>query len=142
MKPISNFKWSQGTEHSLLLHLIMILGLCPMSVSLLKKLLSRVLSTQWEFGKYLLTKLLLNHQVFTTCPYLTVSILSLAGSSNGSVTANPMCAFNQGLQFIERISPGATSRFTADFLILYAFIPALVLLGTVVFKARDHLISR
>ncbi|XP_006083475.1 ATP-binding cassette sub-family G member 5 [Myotis lucifugus] len=64
------------------------------------------------------------------------------GSSNGSVTANPMCAFNQGLQFIERISPGATSRFTADFLILYAFIPALVLLGTVVFKVRDHLISR
>lgn len=101
-----------------------------------------MLSTYWAFGKYLLMKLLLNHQVFTDGPYLTMSIFSPAGSSNGSVTANPMCAFNQGLQFIERISPGATSRFTADFLILYAFIPALVLLGTVVFKARDHLISR
>ncbi|XP_036119147.1 ATP-binding cassette sub-family G member 5 [Molossus molossus] len=64
------------------------------------------------------------------------------GSSNGSVTTNPMCAFNQGIQFIERISPGATSRFTADFLILYAFIPALVILGMVVFKIRDYLISR
>ncbi|KAM5316042.1 ATP-binding cassette sub-family G member 5 isoform 1-T1 [Glossophaga mutica] len=64
------------------------------------------------------------------------------GSSNSSVTANPMCAFNQGAQFIERICPGATSRFTADFLILYAFIPALVILGIVVFKVRDHLISR
>lgn len=75
-------------------------------------------------------------------PIFHMSIFFLAGSSNGSVTANPMCAFNQGLQIIERISPGATSRFTADFLILYAFIPALVLLGIVVFKARDHLISR
>ncbi|XP_019604189.2 ATP-binding cassette sub-family G member 5 isoform X1 [Rhinolophus sinicus] len=64
------------------------------------------------------------------------------GSSNGSVTANPMCAFNQGTQFIERICPGATSRFTADFLILYAFIPVLVILGIVVFKVRDHFISR
>ncbi|XP_016059571.1 PREDICTED: ATP-binding cassette sub-family G member 5 [Miniopterus natalensis] len=64
------------------------------------------------------------------------------GNSNGSVTTNPMCAFNQGIQFIERISPGATSRFTADFLILYAFIPALVILGIVVFKVRDYLISR
>ncbi|XP_066234476.1 ATP-binding cassette sub-family G member 5 isoform X2 [Saccopteryx leptura] len=64
------------------------------------------------------------------------------GSSNGSMTANPMCAFNQGIQFIERICPGATSRFTANFLILYAFIPVLVILGAVVFKVRDHLISR
>ncbi|XP_054423173.1 ATP-binding cassette sub-family G member 5 [Pteronotus mesoamericanus] len=64
------------------------------------------------------------------------------GSSNGSVTTNPMCAFSQGTQFIERICPGATSRFTADFLILYAFVPALVILGIAVFKVRDHLISR
>ncbi|XP_036922473.1 ATP-binding cassette sub-family G member 5 [Sturnira hondurensis] len=63
------------------------------------------------------------------------------GSSNGSVTANPMCAFSQGAHFIERICPGATSRFTVDFLILYAFIPALLVLGVVVFKVRDHLIS-
>ena len=68
--------------------------------------------------------------------------LSPAGSSNGSEMANPICAFSEGTQFIERICPGATSRFTADFLILYAFIPALVILGIVVFKVRDHFISR
>ncbi|XP_017718233.1 PREDICTED: ATP-binding cassette sub-family G member 5 isoform X2 [Rhinopithecus bieti] len=64
------------------------------------------------------------------------------GSSNVSVTTNPMCAFTQGIQFIEETSPGATSRFTMNFLILYSFIPALVILGIVVFKIRDHLISR
>ncbi|XP_045301839.1 ATP-binding cassette sub-family G member 5 isoform X2 [Leopardus geoffroyi] len=66
----------------------------------------------------------------------------ICGSSNGSVTTNPMCAFTQGIQFIERTCPGATSRFTTNFLILYAFIPVLVILGIVVFKVRDHLISR
>ncbi|XP_004400221.1 PREDICTED: ATP-binding cassette sub-family G member 5 [Odobenus rosmarus divergens] len=64
------------------------------------------------------------------------------GSSDGSVTTNPICAFTQGIQFIERICPGATSRFTTNFLTLYAFIPVLVILGIVVFKIRDHLISR
>ncbi|XP_045836208.1 ATP-binding cassette sub-family G member 5 isoform X2 [Meles meles] len=64
------------------------------------------------------------------------------GSSNGSVTTNPMCVFTQGITFIERICPGATSRFTTNFLTLYAFIPVLVFLGIVVFKIRDHLISR
>ncbi|XP_029793123.1 ATP-binding cassette sub-family G member 5 isoform X1 [Suricata suricatta] len=64
------------------------------------------------------------------------------GSLNGSVTTNPMCAFTQGIQFIERNFPGATSRFTTNFLILYAFIPVLVILGVGVFKVRDHLISR
>ncbi|XP_014967747.3 ATP-binding cassette sub-family G member 5 isoform X3 [Macaca mulatta] len=64
------------------------------------------------------------------------------GSSNVSVMTNPMCAFTQGIQFIEETSPGATSRFTMNFLILYSFIPALVILGIVVFKIRDHLISR
>ncbi|XP_059262197.1 ATP-binding cassette sub-family G member 5 isoform X2 [Mustela nigripes] len=64
------------------------------------------------------------------------------GSSNGSVTTNPMCVFTQGITFIERICPGATSRFTTNFLALYAFIPVLVILGIVVFKIRDHLISR
>ncbi|XP_050608910.1 ATP-binding cassette sub-family G member 5 isoform X2 [Macaca thibetana thibetana] len=64
------------------------------------------------------------------------------GSSNVSVMTSPMCAFTQGIQFIEETSPGATSRFTMNFLILYSFIPALVILGIVVFKIRDHLISR
>ncbi|XP_037663120.1 ATP-binding cassette sub-family G member 5 isoform X2 [Choloepus didactylus] len=64
------------------------------------------------------------------------------GTSNGSVATNPQCAFTQGIQFIEKTCPGATSRFTKNFLILYAFIPVLVILGIVVFKIRDHLISR
>ncbi|XP_069350527.1 ATP-binding cassette sub-family G member 5 [Eulemur rufifrons] len=64
------------------------------------------------------------------------------GSSNVSVTINPMCAFTEGIQFIEKTSPGATSRFTTNFLALYTFIPVLVILGIVVFKIRDHFISR
>ncbi|XP_003787925.1 ATP-binding cassette sub-family G member 5 [Otolemur garnettii] len=64
------------------------------------------------------------------------------GSSNDSVTPHPMCASTQGIQFIEKTCPGATSRFTTNFLALYAFIPVLVSLGIVVFKIRDHFISR
>ncbi|KAB0363234.1 hypothetical protein FD754_007390 [Muntiacus muntjak] len=64
------------------------------------------------------------------------------GNSNASVSTNPMCTITQGAQFIERNCPGATSRFTANFLILYSFIPALVILGIIVFKIRDYLISR
>lgn len=63
-------------------------------------------------------------------------------SSNASVSTNPMCALSQGIQFIERTCPGATSRFTTNFVILYSFIPTLVILGIIVFKIRDHLISR
>ncbi|XP_062933837.1 ATP-binding cassette sub-family G member 5 [Cynocephalus volans] len=64
------------------------------------------------------------------------------GSSNGSVTTNPMCIYTNGIQFIENTCPGATSRFKTNFLILYAFIPVLVILGILVFKIRDYLISR
>ncbi|XP_005390995.1 PREDICTED: ATP-binding cassette sub-family G member 5 [Chinchilla lanigera] len=64
------------------------------------------------------------------------------GSSNNSVINNPMCTITQGIHFIERTCPGATSRFTANFLILYAYIPVLVILGIIVFKIRDRLISR
>jgi len=38
--------------------------------------------------------------------------------------------------------PGALSRYTLDFLLLYAFLPALVILGIISFKIRDHLIRR
>uniref|UniRef100_A0A8C6MUJ6 ATP binding cassette subfamily G member 5 n=1 Tax=Mus spicilegus TaxID=10103 RepID=A0A8C6MUJ6_MUSSI len=64
------------------------------------------------------------------------------GGSNTSMLNHPMCAITQGVQFIEKTCPGATSRFTANFLILYGFIPALVILGIVIFKVRDYLISR
>ncbi|CAO2604406.1 ATP-binding cassette sub-family G member 5, partial [Lemmus lemmus] len=64
------------------------------------------------------------------------------GGSNSSMINNPMCSTTQGIHFIENTCPGATSRLTANFLILYAFIPLLVILGMVVFKVRDFLISR
>ncbi|XP_038176220.1 ATP-binding cassette sub-family G member 5 [Arvicola amphibius] len=64
------------------------------------------------------------------------------GGSNSSMTINPMCSITQGIHFIDKTCPGATSRFTANFLILYAFIPLLVIIGIVVFKVRDFLISR
>lgn len=64
------------------------------------------------------------------------------GDSNSSMTINPMCSITQGIHFIDKTCPGAPSRFTANFLILYAFIPLLVILGIVVFKVRDFLISR
>uniref|UniRef100_A0A8C2MWP0 ATP binding cassette subfamily G member 5 n=1 Tax=Cricetulus griseus TaxID=10029 RepID=A0A8C2MWP0_CRIGR len=62
--------------------------------------------------------------------------------SNTSMPNHPMCTITQGIHFIEKTCPGATSRFTANFLILFAFIPVLVILGIVVFKVRDYLISR
>ncbi|XP_004582962.4 ATP-binding cassette sub-family G member 5 [Ochotona princeps] len=64
------------------------------------------------------------------------------GGPNGSMISHPMCTFTQGIQYIESNYPGATSRFTENFLILYAFIPVLVILGIVVFKIRDYIISR
>uniref|UniRef100_A0A5F9DN09 ATP binding cassette subfamily G member 5 n=1 Tax=Oryctolagus cuniculus TaxID=9986 RepID=A0A5F9DN09_RABIT len=64
------------------------------------------------------------------------------GGPNGSMMAHPMCTFTQGIQFIEKTCPGATTRFTKNFLVLYAFIPVLVILGIVVFKIRDYIISR
>ncbi|XP_041487190.1 ATP-binding cassette sub-family G member 5 [Microtus oregoni] len=64
------------------------------------------------------------------------------GGSNSSMIINTMCSITQGIHFIDKTCPGATSRFTANFLILYAFIPLLVILGIVVFKVRDFLISR
>ncbi|XP_048858710.1 ATP-binding cassette sub-family G member 5 isoform X1 [Brienomyrus brachyistius] len=54
---------------------------------------------------------------------------------------NPCNLFN-GENIIEQGYPGALSRYTQDFLLLYAFLPALVLLGIISFKARDHLIRR
>ncbi|XP_010609812.1 ATP-binding cassette sub-family G member 5 [Fukomys damarensis] len=80
------------------------------------------------------------------CEILTVNefygLNFTCGNSNNSVINKPLCAIVQGIQIIERTCPGATSRFTTNFLILYAYIPVLVLLGIVVFKIRDHLTSR
>ncbi|XP_062320209.1 ATP-binding cassette sub-family G member 5 [Osmerus eperlanus] len=50
------------------------------------------------------------------------------------------CLITDGGQIIDQGYPGALSRFTLDFLLLYAFLPALVLLGVISYKIRDHLV--
>lgn len=52
------------------------------------------------------------------------------------------CLVDSGNMIIDEGYPGALSRYTLDFLLLYAFLPALVILGIISFKIRDHLIKR
>uniref|UniRef100_A0A8C1T7W2 ATP-binding cassette, sub-family G (WHITE), member 5 n=1 Tax=Cyprinus carpio TaxID=7962 RepID=A0A8C1T7W2_CYPCA len=54
---------------------------------------------------------------------------------------NFTCSKNKSV-YISKGYPGALSRYTQDFLLLYAFLPALVILGIISFKIRDHLIRR
>lgn len=49
------------------------------------------------------------------------------------------CLITEGDQIIEQGYPGALSRYTQDFLLLYAFLPALLLLGIISYKIRDRL---
>ncbi|XP_034008039.1 ATP-binding cassette sub-family G member 5 [Trematomus bernacchii] len=50
------------------------------------------------------------------------------------------CMITQGSQIIDEGYPGALSRYTLDFVLLYSFLPALLLLGVISFKIRDKLI--
>lgn len=50
------------------------------------------------------------------------------------------CLLTQGNQLINEGYPGALSRYTLDFLLLYSFLPALLLLGMISFKIRDKLV--
>ena len=52
------------------------------------------------------------------------------------------CVIKEGNQVIDQGYPDALSRYTQDFLLLYAFLPALVLLGVITFKIRDRIIRR
>lgn len=52
------------------------------------------------------------------------------------------CMITEGNQVIDQGYPDALSRYTQDFLLLYAFLPALVLLGIITFKVRDRLTRR
>uniref|UniRef100_K7FTM4 ATP binding cassette subfamily G member 5 n=1 Tax=Pelodiscus sinensis TaxID=13735 RepID=K7FTM4_PELSI len=62
------------------------------------------------------------------------------GGSNISAGVGALCVFPQGIQFIETTFPGAMSRFTTNFLMLYAFLPLLVILAIVSFKIRDIIV--
>lgn len=46
-----------------------------------------------------------------------------------------------GDDIIDQGYPGALDRYTLDFLLLYSFLPALVLLGVISYKIRDCLVQ-
>ncbi|XP_061546570.1 ATP-binding cassette sub-family G member 5 [Phycodurus eques] len=50
------------------------------------------------------------------------------------------CLITQGDQIVDEGYPGALSRYTLDFVLLYSFLPALMLLGIISFKIRDRLV--
>ncbi|XP_035176059.1 LOW QUALITY PROTEIN: ATP-binding cassette sub-family G member 5 [Oxyura jamaicensis] len=64
------------------------------------------------------------------------------GGANSSTTVNSACIFSNGMQFIEKTFPGALSRFTMDFLLLYAFVPVLAVIAVLSFKIREKIINR
>ncbi|KAG8443620.1 hypothetical protein GDO86_008968 [Hymenochirus boettgeri] len=64
------------------------------------------------------------------------------GIKNISLGLNPQCPFTKGNEFIEGTFPDATTRITFDFLMLYAFLPATVIVCMISFKIRDFLIRR
>ncbi|KFW00853.1 ATP-binding cassette sub-family G member 5, partial [Fulmarus glacialis] len=64
------------------------------------------------------------------------------GGANSSTAINAACIFSHGVQFIEQNFPGALSRFTIDFLILYAFLPGLAIIAILSFKIRERIIGR
>ncbi|CAJ1067092.1 ATP-binding cassette sub-family G member 5 [Xyrichtys novacula] len=50
------------------------------------------------------------------------------------------CLITEGDQIIDEGYPGALSRYTQDFVLLYSFLPVLLLLGIISFKIRDKVI--
>ncbi|NXW79733.1 ABCG5 protein, partial [Hirundo rustica] len=64
------------------------------------------------------------------------------GKSNSSTANNAACVFSEGIRFIEKNYPGALSRFTADFLVLYAFIPVLAIIAILSFILRERITDR
>ncbi|KAJ7422082.1 ATP-binding cassette sub-family G member 5 [Willisornis vidua] len=64
------------------------------------------------------------------------------GGANSSTANNAGCIFSQGIQFIDKNFPGALSRFTIDFIILYAFLPVLAIIAILSFKIRERIIDR
>uniref|UniRef100_A0AAQ5ZFR3 ATP-binding cassette sub-family G member 5 n=2 Tax=Amphiprion TaxID=80969 RepID=A0AAQ5ZFR3_AMPOC len=76
-----------------------------------------------------------------SCELLIVTEFhGLQFTCNNSRSLPGACTVTQGSQIIEQGYPGALSRYTLDFLLLYAFLPALLLLGIIGFKIRDKLV--
>ncbi|XP_059841698.1 ATP-binding cassette sub-family G member 5 isoform X3 [Hypanus sabinus] len=59
------------------------------------------------------------------------------GAQTSPNTTSASCWLTQGVQYLDVTYPGAPSRFVFDFLMLYAFLPALVIFGIISFKIRD-----
>ncbi|XP_072906755.1 ATP-binding cassette sub-family G member 5 isoform X3 [Hemitrygon akajei] len=59
------------------------------------------------------------------------------GAQTSPNTTSASCWITQGVQYLDVTYPGAPSRFVFDFLMLYAFLPALVIFGIISFKIRD-----
>uniref|UniRef100_A0A3P8Y7R7 ABC transporter domain-containing protein n=1 Tax=Esox lucius TaxID=8010 RepID=A0A3P8Y7R7_ESOLU len=57
----------------------------------------------------------------------------------GSPPRPGACLMTDGDNIIDQGYPGALERYTLDFLLLYSFLPALVLLGIISYKIRDRL---
>lgn len=90
-------------------------------------------------------------QVFQWLSYLTFQKYScellivtefheLDLTCNVSKPLQGVCMVTKGDQVIDEGYPGALSRYTLDFALLYSFLPALLLLGIISFKIRDRLI--
>ncbi|MEQ2304746.1 hypothetical protein AMECASPLE_030574 [Ameca splendens] len=76
-----------------------------------------------------------------SCELLIVTeFLDLEFSCNATRPLPGACVVTTGEQIIDQGYPGALSRYTLDFVLLYSFLPALVVMGIIGFKIRDKLI--
>jgi ATP-binding cassette subfamily G (WHITE) protein 5 (sterolin 1) len=62
-------------------------------------------------------------------------------ADTGSIPLPGACLMTDGDDIIDQGYPGALDRYTLDFLLLYSFLPALVLLGVISYKIRDCLVQ-
>lgn len=76
-----------------------------------------------------------------SCELLIVTeFYGLSFSCNASKPLPGACVVTEGNQLIDQGYPGAPSRYTLDFVLLYSFLPALLVLGIITFKIRDRVI--
>lgn len=76
-----------------------------------------------------------------SCELLIVTeFYGLSFSCNATKPLPGACVVTEGNQLIDQGYPGAPSRYTLDFVLLYSFLPALLVLGMITFKIRDRVI--
>lgn len=95
--------------------------------------------------KVLVMLLIVSHLVEEPVKWRIVKfhlLILISSSSDSSLGFPEGCLIKDGNIIIDELYPGGPSRYTLDFLMLYAFLPALVLLGVISFKIRDRLVRR